>query len=548
VVRGRKGCTLLALVSAVLIVASACQKTTPGGGSQISEGGAFRLELKEPGSLDPPIASGSEDIIVVKLLFDGLVLYNDKTAAVEPGVATKWESNTDATKWTFHLRPGTKFSNGEEVTADSFVRGMTRATSPDLYNSPDGLGYHLDGVVGTADHSGGKTPDLPGAKAVDKDTLEVDLAAPDAEFPVRAGHMPFLPVPSDATIAATKPSWGEFPVGNGPFKLKEPWVHNQSITLVRNATYYGAKPHLAEVDFKILPDVDTDYLEYQKGNIDWSRIDSSKLAEAKQKYPGEYLIRDMAGLNYVVATAKKAPMDNKLFRQALSLSIDRKKISDAVFFGLNTAAAGILPPLIPGSRSKGAVGPCKYCTYNPTEAKQLFQQSGVKIDKLQMFFNAGAGHDAWMQAAAQQIHDTLGIQVEAVAATAQFTGASGYTGWVKKSAPASLDRLGWGMDYPTPDNFLYTLLYSTSSDNKSNFANPDFDKLLNQARSTLDSAQRAKLYQQAEDIALEEMPIVPMWWRTQFRLANLKKFGGLSIDPFEYPTLRTAYVKSTASP
>jgi ABC-type oligopeptide transport system substrate-binding subunit len=548
-VRGRKGSALLALVSSVLIVASACQRVTPGSGNEISEGGVFRLELKEPGSLDPPIASGSEDAIVVKLLFDGLVLYNEKTAAIEPGVATKWESNADATKWTFHLRPGTKFSNGEEVTADSFVQGMTRATSTDLYNNPGGLGYHLDGVVGTADHSAGTIPNLPGVKATDKYTLEVNLSAPDAEFPVRAGHMPFFPVPLSATIAGRKPSWDEFPIGNGPFKMKGTWIHNQSITLVRNPLYYGNKPHLNEVDFKILPDIETNYLEWQKGNIDWARINPANLTEAKQKYPGEYLVRDMAGFDYLVATTKKAPMDNKLFRQALSMSIDRKKTAETVFFGLPTPASGIVPQLIPGSRSKGAVGPCKYCVYDPAKAKQLFQQSGVKIDKLQMFFNAGAGHDTWMAATAQQIHDVLGIQVEAVAGTSQFTGANGYTGrWLKRIAPASLDRLSWGMDYPTPDNFLYPLLYSTSSDNNSSFSNPDFDKLINEARGTIDAAKRVKLYQQAEDLALEEMPILPMRWRTQFRLANLKKFGGLSIDPFEYPTLRTAYVKSTASP
>jgi ABC-type oligopeptide transport system substrate-binding subunit len=207
-----------------------------------------------------------------------------------------------------------------------------------------------------------------------------------------------------------------------------------------------------------------------------------------------------------------------------------------------------VPELIPASRVKGAEGPCKYCRYDPAEAKRLFQESGVRIDKLTMFFNAGAGHDEWMQAAAQQIATNLGIQTETVAATAQFTGAGGYTGWIKTGAPASLNRLGWGLDYPTPDNFLFPLLFSTSADNKSNYNNPDYDRLITDARKERDEAARARLYQQAEDLALEDMPIVPMWWRTQFRLAKLDRFGGLEIDPFEDPTLRDAYVKGGASP
>src|SRR5438445_696761 len=83
-------------------------------------------------------------------VFDGLVLYADKTAAVTPGVATSWTPNADNTKFTFHLRSGTKFSNGEEVTSESFVRGMTRSLTPRFYNDPNGLGYHLDGVMGAA--------------------------------------------------------------------------------------------------------------------------------------------------------------------------------------------------------------------------------------------------------------------------------------------------------------------------------------------------------------------------------------------------------------
>jgi oligopeptide transport system substrate-binding protein len=545
--RRRRGASVLLVL---LLLLTACGDTGGDGGDgatstgdEPTQGGLIRVESQEPGSLDPPRGAGSEDARILRLLFDGLVGYDTETAALEPRVATDWESNEDATEWTFTLREGTRFSNGEEVTAQAFVRAALRATSPEIYNSPDGLGYHLNGLRGAVERAAGESEELPGIEAVDDYTLKFTLTSADAEFPVKAGHLPLFPIPSDAAIAGQQPSWAENPIGNGPFKMKGPWQHNQSIELVRNDDYYGTKPYLDEVRFVITADQDTSYVNWQAGNLDWTRIPPPKTREAREQNPGNFLIRDMAGLNYLVFTLEHPPMDNKLFRQAVSMSVDRKAISDAVFFGLNTPAAGILPELLPGSRSDGAEGPCEYCEYNPEEAKRLFEESGVNIDKLTMYFNAGAGHDEWMQASAQQIATTLGIETEAVAATAQFTGGGGYTGWLKTGAPASLNRLAWGMDYPTPDNFLYPLFHSTSQDNKANYENPEYDDLVNRARQETDPGERAELYQQAEDLALEDMAIVPMWWRTQFRLAKLDRFGGLEIDPFEDPTLREVYVK-----
>ncbi|HEX2149581.1 MAG TPA: ABC transporter substrate-binding protein [Actinomycetota bacterium] len=517
------------------------------GGEAPTRGGEIRVESQEPGSLDPPLASGSEDARIVRLMFDGLVGYDQETAAVEPRVATEWDSNDDATVWTFQLREGTKFSNGEEVTAESFVRGAVRATSPEMYNNPDGLGYHLDGVAGVAEHAAGTAPGVEGVEAVDDYTLRFTLTSPDAEFPVKTGHNPFMPMPSDEAMAGQQPSWAEFPIGNGPFKLKEAWKHNQSITLVRNDEYYGDETYLDQVNFVITADLDTAYVNWQAGNVDWTRIPPPKTQEARQQNEGKFLIRDMAGFDYLAWTLQHAPMNNKLFRQAVSLSIDRQAITDAVFFGLRTPAKGIVPELMPGSRVDGDDGPCEYCEHDPERAKELFEESGVQIDKLTLHFNAGAGHDEWMQATAQQISQTLGFPVEAVAATTQFTGSAGYTGWMKEGAPPSANRIAWSLDYPTPDNFLYPLLYSTSADNKSNYNNPEYDQLITDARKETEADARVELYQEAEDLALEDMPIIPMWWRTQFRLVNLDRFGGLEIDPFEDPTLRTAYVKGEAA-
>jgi len=97
------------------------------------------------------------------------------------------------------------------------------------------------------------------------------------------------------------------------------------------------------------------------------------------------------------------------------------------------------------------------------------------------------------------------------------------------------------------DDFLAPLLLTGSSDNKSNYSNPAFDALITQARAETNADKRVKLYQQAEDLALEDMPMIPMWWRTQFRLVKNNKWGGLAMDPFEDPTVRTVYLKTSSS-
>jgi len=525
------------------LVAAACQ---PGQQApQVVTGGTFRVELSEPGSLDPPHADDSEEIIIGHNIFEGLVTYDDKTAAVEPGVATKWEANDDFTVWTYTLRDDAVFSNDEPITAETFVRSWTRATAQ---AEEAELGYHLAGIKGYTDHFEEGAPTLSGVEAVNDTTFRVTLSEPDPEFAVKSGHLPFFPVPSDATIAGQKPSFGENPIGNGPFMLKqpEPWKHNQSITMVPNPKYVGSrqKPVLDEVVFVILADFDTAYLEWQAGNLDWTRIPPPKLAEAEAQNAGMFIKKAMAGLNYLAPNANKPPTDNKLFRQAVSLAVDRDAINRSIFNGLQAPADSIIPPIMPGYR-KGA---CKLCKYDPAQAKQLFQQSGVQLTgPLPLYFNAGAGHEQWMQAVADQIKTNLGIEVrlegiQPFSAYLKFLGSPLAPG----GAPGSVNRLAWGLDYPTPWNFLWPLLHSKSADNHSNYTNPAFEAKIAEANRVEDEAARIKIYQQAEDIALEDMAFVPMWFRIQFRLVKLDQFTGVDMDPYEHPTFTTISRKATS--
>src|SRR5260370_15283676 len=232
-----------ALVLALL--ATACQGGALGDPPPATR--VFRVGTAPLASLDPVMASQPPERLVAGQLFDGLVRYDDTTAAVVPDVATSWDINASNTVFTFHLRPKSRFSSGEYVTAQSFLRGFTRALSPAIYHAAGSLGYELDGIAGAADVVSGKATTLVGVRALGDATLEVRLSAPDAQFLVRCADVAFSPMPNDAALAGRLPAWGEFPLGNGPFQLSGPLVAGQPIILLPNLLHAGRHPKVGQV-------------------------------------------------------------------------------------------------------------------------------------------------------------------------------------------------------------------------------------------------------------------------------------------------------------
>ncbi|HEY7595422.1 MAG TPA: ABC transporter substrate-binding protein, partial [Actinophytocola sp.] len=183
------------------------------------QGGTFRLAITEPTAIDPYNAQESEGILVTKYLFTGLTV-SDPDGKIEPGVADKWESNDDCTEWTFNLKTGTKFHNGEEVTSESFKRGWERVAAK---SSASEVSYHLAGIKGFDEMQAGTAKALSGVDASDPATLKVTLSEPNCEFYMRTFHTVFSPVPSTAGDPNKNKAFVEAPVGNGPFMMDGKW-------------------------------------------------------------------------------------------------------------------------------------------------------------------------------------------------------------------------------------------------------------------------------------------------------------------------------------
>jgi ABC-type oligopeptide transport system substrate-binding subunit len=306
-------------------------------------------------------------------------------------------------------------------------------------------------------------------------------------------------------------------------------VANQPIFLVPNALHAGGHPKVSQVAVVPYQDVGAAYAAWRSGQLDWTAFPPDKTGEVRHLYRPSSLIRPTAGLDGLVLPLKTGPTDNPLFRQALSLAIDRTRIGRYVVGDSLLPANGLVPPLVPGAGASNPTAPCSACAYDPPQARQLLAQSGVKVGGVfPLYFTSGTGEEAWVRAVAADITAVLGIEARAMALPA---GA----GAVSPGATA----FARSMRYPTPDDFLASLVGSGGRDNASGYANPVVDSVLAGAPSVADAGLRAARYQQAERLVLGDLPIVPLFWQRSFRLARLKGWKGLGMDAFGDPTLRT---------
>ena len=532
---GRRARLLLALL-AISLVAAACGGGGDEGGSaapSAKTGGTFRLGISEPTAIDPYNAQESEGLLVTQNLYDGLVSINSETLELVPAVAEKWSSDEACNTWTFNLRQGVTFSNGEPVTAQSFIDGMTRAASKEAASD---VAYHMAGIAGYEELNTKGAKTFSGITAPDDKTLVFKLNAPDCEFDKKTLQPVFSPVSKEAGAYNNK-THNDLPIGDGPFKMDGPWDHDNKITLVRNDSYYGEKPKIDRIEITILPaenGIELEYKNLQGGQGDYARIPPQLIPQAEQRYKeqGGFIRKDTNGINYLLPNVKNPPLNNVDARKAISYAIDRDKIISGVFKGLQTKATAFIPPIFGDYYQEGV---CEACTFDVAKAKELAAKGGLKPGtSINLAYNTGGGHEAWVQAVAQQLKDNLGLNVK-------IEGYPFAELLEREQAPnaSGLFRAAWGADYPTPDNFLYPLLSKASIglDNRGRYDNPAFDAELAEERKTKDEAVRKEHIQAAEKIAIgQDLALIPLWNRTQFRAFDATKWTGVDIDFFENPT------------
>lgn len=512
-------------------------------------GGIFRFGLTEPTAIDPFNAQESEGSLVAHAVFTGLAK-TDFAGKVTPAVAEKWETNDNCSEWTFPIKRGTKFHNGEEVTSASFKRGWERAA---VKSAASDVSYHLDQIDGYGAIHGGTATTFSGVDATDPGVLKVKLAQPSCEFYIRTVHSVFSPVPESAG-AADNQAFNEEPVGNGPFKMDGPWQHDKGIKLKRFDDYtVDKKAYLDAVEITITSaenGVQEEYDGFYNGTFDWARMPTEVLSKARTENDpkGKWLSKRTASTGYLLVMVTKKPLDTPKARKAISMAIDRKIITENVFQNSVAPATSFVPP---GFKDAYQPNVCGACTLNVDEAKKLAQEAGLTPGtELNFQFNAGSGHEGWTAEIKQELEKNLGLKVN-------YSGVPFNDMLENEKQPnaSGLFRARWGADYPTPGNFLQPLLSTQAigttdpnapaeGDNRGRFSNKQFDDLLEKAAMTKDEAERTNLYKQAEKIAFgDELALIPIYVSQQHRLINTEKFTNIQFNFFEDPNLPVISLK-----
>ena len=505
-----------------------------GGGAAEATGGSFSMYISEPENpLIPSNTSETGGSQVVGAIFTGLVGYDAETSElVYDGVAESIESE-DSKTWTVTLKDGWTFHDGSPVTADSFIKTWNYAANS---TNAQGNSYFFTNVEGYDDlqaAEGAAAPaatEMSGLKKVSDTEFTVTLKEPFRQYPVTVGYTAFYPQPEAFFAPGGPEKLGKQPIGNGPFMAEGPYEPGKGITLTKFEEYAGDNGAKADsVEMRVYTEIETAYTDLQAGNLD---VIESVPDDAVTTYEDEFgeraITRESSSFTYVGFPTYDPRFEDKRVRQAFSMAIDREGITQAIFNGTRAPAYSAISPVVDGSREDA----CQYCEYKPDEAKALLEETGFDTSKpVDLWFNAGAGHDAWMQAVGNNLRDNLGIQYK-LQGGLQFAeylpkgDAKGFTGPF---------RLGWAMDYPSPQNYLEPL-YSTAAlapvgSNQTFYSNPEFDELIAEGNTAEDNEAAIKAYQAAEDVLLEDMPIAPMFFG-KIQAAHSEKVDNVMYDAF----------------
>ncbi|MFD3324276.1 ABC transporter substrate-binding protein [Streptomyces sp. NPDC058701] len=508
--RGATSAKWVAGAVIVAMAATACGTGKDDAGN--SAGGSITVVLGEPQhGLVGQNTAESEGAEVLNALFTGLVEYDNKTNEAKLAVAESIET-TDSQTWTIKLKDGYTFHNGEKVDAQSFVRAWTWGANQD--NAAEGLPFFAK-IEGSDELAPGKdkkptATEFKGLKVVDEKTFTVKLKAPFSQFKTMLGYNAFYPLPK--AFEADPKKFGEAPIGNGAFQMDGAWEHNKQIKVKRYDKYPAeGRAKLEGVTFKIYDNLDTAYNDLRADNLQIvDKLPVSALATVSQEFGDRYLYKPESGVGYIGLPLKTNPeaFGKVEIRKAISMAIDRDAITKTIFNGTRKPADDFISPIIPGYR-KGALG--EVGTYNPTKAKELFTQAGgVPGNKIELGYNADGGHKEWIEAVANQLKANLGVEVTAKPFT-KFGDMLTELGDQKYKGGF---RMAWSMDYPAAENYLRPIFSKVAIDNGSNYGgyvNEEFETLLDQADKTADPAEALKLYQQADDVIIKDLPYIPVF-------------------------------------
>jgi peptide/nickel transport system substrate-binding protein/oligopeptide transport system substrate-binding protein len=462
----------------------------------------------DPEVLDPIRVTGIYSLSVAQQIFDGLVQF-DQTLTILPALAQFWRSSRDGLTWTFVLRKGVKFHHGREMVAEDVVYSITRILDP---RTKSGVADLFTGIKGAREFREGRTKSVAGLSAVDRYTVEVVLE--DAQIPfvsiLAVGHAKI--VPKDV-VEREGDAFGFHPIGTGPFKFSS-WERGKEIVLTANGEYFDGAPRVSRLIYRIFTGEQTDamYDEFRKGNLEDTPVPTEGYRTILARRDQLYVRRPMLSVRFFGFNTRSQPFQDRRVRQAFLHAINHEALVEEAFAGRHVTARGILPPGTLGYNPQ-----LRRYPYDPGSARQLLAQAG---------YPDGSGLPPiaiWTgirQESFVRMYDLVKKYLQAVGIHVEIQYQSHWPTFSRMLAEGKFPIFlyTWYADVPDPDNFLFKLFYSQSPRNFFRYANATVDGLLTEARNSQDLQRRVRSFRQAEQLIMDDAPLIPIFHPTYERL------------------------------
>ena len=510
------------LILTLLVFALSC-------GKKSGSGSTFTLNIvTEPSSIDPQITTDIPGGTVDELILEGL-LRKDKTGKSVAGIAQKWEKSKDGLVWTFHLRDGVKWSNGDSVTANDFKAGWIRGLNPDTAGSNASMLF----VIKNGEKYNAKkvSENEVGIKVIDDKTLQVTLESPIPYFDDLVTFKSFMPLNQKFYNEAKDKYFTEakYTISNGPYIL-EKWTHDSELKFKKNPNYWdGANVKTDNVELKIIA-TDSAVNAFKNKEVDVTAVTFEQAKEFTGK--PELVKANDGGIYYLLFNTKENVFKNAKVRRAITMAINKEELVNKVLEGSEKLTKTFTPSGI-GLNGVSKDFPAEVATdqpkFNAAEAKKLLAE-GLKeeglseLPRFEILFNDTGSRKAIAEYIQESLRNNLGANVE----LDMVSGKERIERTKKRDYQISLQN--WTGDFLDPITYL-DLFDSTNANNRGDFKNVKYDELTKTVKSSADPKVRVPAMIEMEKLISEEQPVTILFQKQKLYLVNpkVKNLGFVSI-------------------
>jgi oligopeptide transport system substrate-binding protein len=518
-------------VAGIGVLAAACgpaaspepQRTAAPAGTAGASTGSQTLRLPEGAkivnTMDPGISAGSSGLEQIQNMFEGLVYVDQNSGEIKPGQAERWTIAPDGLTYTFTLRSGLKWSDGQPLAAKDFEWAWKRNTDPATKSRYTQVLYPIKGAE--AFNTGKAGAEAMQVKASDDRTLVINLERPAPFFMHLLAVWTAYPLRQD-TIEKNGDQWtanASAYIGNGHYRLVE-WVPEQRMTVEKNPHYWGENKGVDKIVWTLYEDpVAKGLTAYEANEIDHAQLGGADVTRVKaDPVLGKEVKKwEREGTQWIILDTTNKPFDNPKVRQALSLAVDKKKLNEVVLKDAYFTAISIVAPGVPGQKKENGLGT------DLAKAKQLLTEAGFgngkgwPADVKFTYSSASSETKAIAEAVQAMWKDGLGIDI-----VLDPMEARAFDQWRQERKNGSFHMYvgGWGSDYEDPNNWYNLLFHSKADYYYTHWKNDEFDRLCDQGLAENDQAKRQGLYEQADKILNDAAPMIPIYHWARFTVTK----------------------------